>query len=84
MGFPEPPVWASTAAHAALVIAQLTHRYLMLPRWRILRRTQPWTAVCPFAKIGDDAVNINLTQRYTGFEDNYPLGYTIPMLGPLD
>jgi hypothetical protein len=84
MGFPEPPVWASTAAHAALFIAQLTHRYLVLPRWRILRRTQPWTAVCPFAKTGDDAVNINLTQRYTVFEDNYPLGYTIPMLGPLD
>ncbi len=84
MGFPEPPVWASTAARAALVIAQLAHRYLLLPRWRILRRIQPWTAVCSFAKTGDDAININLTQRYTVFEVNYPLGYTIPMLGPLD
>jgi hypothetical protein len=40
MGFAEPPVWASTVARAALAIAQLTHRHLLLPRWRILRRTQ--------------------------------------------
>ncbi|KAL3800112.1 hypothetical protein ACHAW5_002793 [Stephanodiscus triporus] len=84
MGFPEPPVWASTVAHTALVIAQLIHRHLLLPRWWCLRRTQPWTAVCPFAKTSDDAINIHLTQRFTVFDDNYPRGYTIPKLGPLD
>ncbi|KAL3810877.1 hypothetical protein ACHAXA_003399 [Cyclostephanos tholiformis] len=84
MEFPEPPVWACLLAHTALAVAQLTHRHLLLPRWRVLRRTQPWSVACPFAKTCDDAVNIHLTQRYTVFDDNYPNGYKISMLGPLD
>ncbi len=84
MDFPEPPLWASLVARTALATAQLTHRHLLLPRRRVLRRTQAWSAACPFAKTSDDAVNIHLFQRYTVFDDNYPNGYKISMLGPLE
>ena len=82
MGFPEPSAWAYTVSNSALRIAQLTHRYLLLPRWKPKKRTEPSSKVCPFAKTSNDAVNVHLTQLYTVFDDNYPNGYTIPMLGP--
>ena len=82
MGFPEPSAWAYIVSNSALRIAQLTHRYLLLPRWQPKKRTEPSSKVCPFAKTSDDAVNVHLTQLYTVFDDNYPNGYTIPMLGP--